>query len=257
MADILPALAALRRAGSTLLDAVLPPRCLACGITIGRGGSICADCWRELAFISAPICACCGYPFEYAVDEPAFCGACLQGRPAFDRARAVLCYDDLSRPLVLGFKYGDRTNNAPAFGTLMARAGAELLADADWLVPVPLHWRRLWARRYNQAALLAHAVERASGVPVMVDALKRRKATAPLGHMSPAARRRGLRGAFALRPERRDALAGRRVVLIDDVLTTGATAEACARVLKRRGVASVDLLVLARVVRSGTAWEGR
>lgn len=247
----------LRRAGGIALDALLPPRCLSCGVAVDRQGTICAGCWSELAFLSEPMCAACGYPFEYELGPGTLCGACAHTLPAFDRARAVLGYDEISRGLVLGLKHGDRTHEAPAFGALLARAGTELLREADLIVPVPLHWRRLFARRYNQSALLAQAVGKASGVPVAVDALVRRRATPSLGHMSPSARRRALRGAFAVRAQRRDAVRGRRIVLIDDVLTTGATGEACARVLKRAGAASVDLLVFARVVRRGQRWDGR
>jgi ComF family protein len=256
MADASHLFGLVRRAGGIALDALLPPRCLSCGVAVDRQGTICASCWSELAFLSAPICAACGYPFEYDLGPETLCGACAHTLPAFDRARAVLCYDEMSRGLVLGLKHGDRTHEAPAFGMLMARAGAELLRDADAIVPVPLHWRRLFARRYNQSALLAQAVNKTSGVPVMVDALVRRRATPSLGHMSPSARRRALRGAFAVKPVRRAAVRGQRIVLIDDVLTTGATGEACARVLKRAGAETVDLLVFARVVRRGQRWDG-
>ncbi|MHA1536678.1 MAG: double zinc ribbon domain-containing protein [Alphaproteobacteria bacterium] len=246
----------LRRAGGVVLDVLLPPRCLSCGVVVDRQGTICPGCWSELAFLSEPLCACCGYPFAFDPGPEAECGACAQGRPAFGRARAVLAYDDLSRGLVLGLKHGDRTHLAPALGVLMARAGAELLGHGEIIVPVPLHRRRLWRRRYNQASLLALAVGRAGGLPMAPDALVRRKPTASLGHMSPSARRRALRGAFAVPKNRRQQIIGKRVILVDDVLTTGATAEACARCLKRAGAATVELLVFARVVRGSQPWEG-
>ncbi|MFQ5765485.1 MAG: ComF family protein, partial [Rhodospirillales bacterium] len=146
-------------------------------------------------------------------------------------------------------KHGDRTDTAPALGRWMARAGAALLADADAIAPVPLHWTRLFQRRYNQAALLAHVVGRETGLEVIPDLLQRRRRTAPLGRKGPAARRRMLRGAFRVHPARRRTLAGRRVLLVDDVLTTGTTAAACARVLLAGGAAAADVLTLARVVR--------
>jgi ComF family protein len=175
----------------------------------------------------------------------------LRDRPDFDRARAVFKYDDSSRGLVLGFKHGDRIHGAPAYGRWLRRAGAELLADADLLIPVPLHWTRLFARRYNQAALLAHAIRAAGGPSVAPDWLLRRRRTPSQGHRNRTGRAENVRGAFALRRGR--SVAGRRIVLIDDVFTSGATVGECARVLRRAGAARVDVLTLARVVRSGAA----
>lgn len=240
---------ALRRAGARALDAVLPPRCLRCGVTVDGVGALCPDCWSQMAFLGAPHCACCGYPFEFEMAPGALCAACMRERPAFDRARAVLRYDEASRDLVLAFKHADRTDGAPAYGRWLARAGAELLPEVDLIAAVPLHWSRLFARRYNQAALLALALGRATGLPAVPDLLARGRRTPSQGRLSAAARARNVAGAFTVRPRRRAALAGRRVLLVDDVLTTGATAEACARVLRRAGAAAVDVLTLARVVR--------
>jgi predicted amidophosphoribosyltransferase len=166
--------------------------------------------------------------------EGALCGACARDRPPYGRARAVLRYDDASKAVVLGFKHGDRTDGAPAYGRWLLRAGAELIAEAELIVPVPLHWLRLFARRYNQAALLALALARLSGVAAAPDLLVRRRATPSQGRLSAGARRR-IAGAFAVRRAPRPA-ADRRVLLVDDVLTTGATAEAWSRALPgRRG----------------------
>jgi len=231
------------------IDVLLPPLCIGCGIEVDAPGRLCAACWERAAFLAPPWCARCGFPFEVDPGPDALCGACTREPPDFDRARAVLRYDDGSRPLVLGLKHGDRTEWAPAFGGWMARAGAELLAEAEMVAPVPLHWTRLAQRRFNQSALLARAIGRASGVAVVPDLLVRRKRTASQGGLTRIQRRDNVRGAFVVRPARREALRGRRVVLVDDVLTTGATATMCARTLHRAGAAGVDVLVLARVVR--------
>jgi ComF family protein len=210
-------------------------------------GTLCAGCWRTITFLGAPCCACCGLPFDFDLGAAAQCGACTREPPPFRRARAALRYDEQSRRLVLAFKHGDRLHLAPPFGMWMRRAGAELLAEADLLVPVPLHWTRLFARRYNQAALLAHAIHAAGGPTVGADVLLRRRRTPSQGKRNRAARERNVRGAFAVKPGRD--VRGKRIVLIDDVLTTGATVGECAKALRRAGAREVDVLTLARTVR--------
>jgi len=223
----------LLRIGRAVVDGVLPPRCLACGETIEEPDALCGRCWGGITFFTAPWCVVCGLPFAHPMGADALCGACARQQPSWDRARAVFRYDKNSRRLVLGMKHGDRTH----------------LAGADLLVPVPLHWARLFQRRYNQAALLAQAVRSAGGPPVAADWLARRRRTPAQGHLGPAARERNVRGAFAMRAGR--SVAGKRVVIIDDVMTTGATVEECARVLKRAGAVSVGVLTLARALRIG------
>lgn len=238
----------LRRSALAALDLLLPPRCLACGVTVPTPGAVCAGCWRDLRFISSPMCAVCGFPFDFDLGAGALCGECTRRTPPFHRARAVLLYNDGSRELVIAFKHRDRTDAAPAYGAWMARAGAELLDDADLLIPVPLHRVRLIQRRFNQSALLAHALADRTGVACAPDALIRIRATPSQGRLSRAARERNVQGAFKVRPAAD--VVGRRIVLVDDVLTTGATASACARTLLRAGANSVDVLTLARVVRA-------
>jgi ComF family protein len=241
--------ATFRAIGRTALDAVLPARCLACAAVVGAAGGVCGDCWGQLAFLAAPLCRRCGYPFEHDLGAEAVCAACVAFAPAYDRARAALRYDEASRGLILQFKHADRTDAARAFGRWLARAGGELLTQAQVIVPVPLHWTRLFQRRYNQSALLALALAYETGLPAATLALVRRRRTPSQGHLSPTARWRNVASAFAVPARRRSELAGRRVLLVDDVLTTGATVEACAKTLLAAGAAGVDVLTLARVVR--------
>lgn len=230
------------------VDAVLPPLCLSCGALVGEPGALCPDCWERVGFLGSPCCAACGHPFEFDAGPGACCGPCVAEAPPWRRARAVFRYDEHSKPLVLRFKHGDRLEGAPAFARWMARAGAELIADADVIVPVPLHPWRLLSRRYNQAAVLALALGRAAGRTVEPDLLVRLRRTATQGHMNRDERRRNVRGAFAVRDVQRARIAGRSVLLVDDVLTTGATVGECARVLIGAGAAAVDVLTLGRVV---------
>ncbi|MCC7271835.1 MAG: ComF family protein [Alphaproteobacteria bacterium] len=239
------------RAARTLLDVVLPPRCLACGTIVGDPGALCPECWAGVGFIAPPCCTRCGLPFAFDSGAGVECGECLRRPPAFDRARAVFRYDDASRPLILGFKHGDRTHAAPAFGAWLARAAGPLAAEAEVVVPVPLHRLRLLRRHYNQAALLALALGRRIRVPVVPDALVRKRATPSQGGLRRLGRFRNVAGAFAVPPRRRRHVDGRRVLLVDDVLTTGATVEACARALRAAGARAVDVVTLARVVRAG------
>lgn len=247
----------MRSAGRLALDLALPPRCLGCGAEVGADVGLCARCWRGLSFIAAPLCDRCGRPFDFADASMLVCGACIAAPPLFARARTVVAYDEASKGMILAFKHADRTDAAPTFAAptfaaWMARAGAELLDAADLIAPVPLHRWRLWARRYNQSALIAHALGRITGRAVVPDLLARRRRTPTQGGLSRAGRRRNVEGAFAVPPSHRDGLAGRRVLLIDDVMTTGATVGECTRVLLRAGAAAVDVLTLARVVRAET-----
>jgi ComF family protein len=236
-----------------ILDAVLPPLCLGCNEIVSSPGALCAACWQGFSFISAPHCARCGYPFAEDLGADALCAGCLARPPRYHRARAALVYDAQSRRLVLPFKHGDRTDIARACGRWMARAGAELLASTDLVAPVPLHWRRLLARRYNQALLLARVVVRDApsgrGLRLAPDLLRRRRWTGSQSGLGAKERRSNVGQAFDVHPRWATAVDGRNILLVDDVMTTGATVEACARVLERAGARRVDVLTLARVVR--------
>lgn len=216
---------------------------------MSRPGQFCAACFRATVFITAPYCARCGVPFGNAGQGGLhqLCPVCEADPPRFGQARAALRYDRQGRRLILPFKHADRPELAAILAPMMARAGAALLARAELLVPVPLHRLRLFRRRYNQAALLAQVLSRLSRVPASVDALQRRRATDSLGEKSAAERAETVRDAFAMRPSRSALVAGRQVLLIDDVMTSGATANACADTLLAAGASRVDVLVAARV----------
>jgi ComF family protein len=226
---------------------VLPQTCLACDTPVAADGQFCLPCFRRAGFISEPCCRCCGVPlpFAAAADAAGLCGRCAAAPPAFAQARAALVYDETAQKLILPFKYGDRTELARGLARLMLRPGAKMLAAADGLVPVPLHVSRLRQRRYNQAALLAGRLARLTGLPCAPDGLVRGRATAPLARMGLAARQEEMRDAIAVRPD--FAAAGRALVLVDDVMTSGTTADACARALLAAGAKRVDVLTAARV----------
>lgn len=246
--------ARLRHSGLAVLDLVLPPRCLACGDLVEAQGRLCAECWSEIAFLYGRQCRACGLPLPDVSAEAPICGRCANEPPVFDRARAALRYDGVARRLVLRFKHGDRLDGTATFAGWMAKAGADLLAAADLVIPVPLHRWRLVKRSYNQSALLARAIGKAAGKPVLVDGLVKLRATRSQQRLDALERRRNLRAAdFALGPRAADVVPDRRVLLIDDVLTTGSTATACARCLLAGGARGVDLLTLARVVRDPEA----
>jgi len=231
------------------LDVTLPPLCPTCRDLV-TGNGLCPTCWGKLAFIAPPYCPRLGIPFVYDPGPGTLSMQAIADPPAYQRARAAVRYDDVARKLVHAFKYGDRLDLAPLVGRWMARAGHELL-DADALVPVPLHWRRLWTRRFNQSAALAEQISVISGVKVAHSVLRRVKATAQQVGLSRSERATNVQGAFRVPAAAKGEVAGRRLVLIDDVLTSGATADACARALLRAGAAQVDVLVLARVVDDG------
>jgi ComF family protein len=239
----------LRQASHGLLDLLLPSQCICCDALVETQGQLCATCFGQTNFVTEPYCTRCGVPFATAAlsDAAGNCPACADAPPVFRRARAALRYDPQGRQLILPLKHADRPELATVLAPHMARAGAELLRDADLLVPVPLHRLRLFQRKYNQAALLATAIARVTGIPGLPDALVRHRPTASLDGKSAADRALEVRDAFAIRPTRSAALAGRAVVLVDDVMTSGATANACAATLLGAGARSVDVLVAARV----------
>ena len=237
----------VRTALREMVAFALPPRCPGCGTVVGEDHSFCLDCWRSLDFLGGPACGQCGEPIELAYHEDARSGACLADPPPFDRARAAVAYGPIARALALKLKYGRRPGIALTMARPMRRVGAAMLEDA-LVVPVPLHRWRIWSRGYNQAALIARALARGTS-DLALDLVERPKRTRPLRGLGRLARERTVQGAFRINPAWKDKVKGRRVVLIDDVYTTGATAKGCARILKRAGAKEVNLLCWARVVR--------
>ncbi len=236
----------VRAALNAALDLALPRLCAACREPV-TGPGLCPACWSKLSFITRPYCERLGIPFMYDPGPGILSMEALADPPAYRRARAAVRFDDISRALVHALKYGDRLDLAPMMGRWISHAGRELLAEADALVPVPLHWRRLWTRRFNQSAMLAAAISTASGVPVVTTALKRVKATVQQVGLTRPQRAANVQGAFRVPDEGKPAVVSRRLVLVDDVLTSGATIDGCARALLRAGAANVDVLVFARV----------
>jgi ComF family protein len=238
------------RAARALLDLLFPPLCMGCRKRVSEPHALCAACWIAISFIAPPVCSKCGNPFDVDPGTETICGYCHLHPHDFERARSLFRYDDVSKALILGLKHGDRLDHLPGLGRWLARAGGELLRDADVIVPVPLHRWRLWKRRFNQSALLAEHLARQSGKPHRPLALIRSRHTPSQGEMPSAkARRRNVLRAFKVPPARIAEIRGRKVLLIDDVFTTGATLDACARALKRAGAARVDVLTVSRVVR--------
>lgn len=230
-------------------DIIFPPRCPSCHAYVQADGNFCSICFSKLRMIDAPLCACCGIPFVVAVEAETRCPTCLDSPPDFDVARAALVYDGISAPLVTALKFHDQWAGLERYTQMMLRLGRPLLEGADMLIPVPLHWRRLLRRKFNQSALLAYSISDQSGVPCMPDLLERVQYTKPQMRLDRAARLKNVKRAFAVASEAEALLAGKTVVLVDDVVTTGATANACARALKKAGAREVRVLALARTVK--------
>lgn len=240
-----------RRVGAEVLDLVLPPRCLRCGQVVAGADGLCGECWRQTRLIDEPLCNRCGHPLAHAMGGAAFCAACERQKLPVDRARAALVYDTVGRDLVLSFKHGGRIDGVRLLARWLAEAGRPLLAEADLVVPVPLHRWRMLGRGFNQSAMLAQRLPLRPGARCVLDLLVKRRATRSQQGLGGKARAANVTAdAFALRPGG-PPVTGLRVLLVDDVLTTGSTLAACAAVLRQAGAVGVDGLTLARVVRDG------
>lgn len=237
-------LALLRRAAAAI-DLLLPPRCAGCGQVVARAMTLCGDCWARLPVLGDPCCQACAAPLPPYAAASMRCGGCLADPPPWVAARAPFLYDGLARELVLALKHGGREHLAAPMAAAMARRAADWLGDDALAVAVPLHRTRLARRGFNQALWLARAL----GVPAPPDLLIRKRDTGSTRGLTRAGRLRAVTGAFDVPPARRAAVRGRNVVLVDDVMTSGATARACVAALRRAGVAEVRVLVYARVAR--------
>ena len=234
------------------VDFIMPPRCIVTGDIVDAQGMISPAAWGALNFISDPQCHRCGFPFDFddgQAREGNICAACMKEPPVFNKARSALVYDDASRNVILSFKHADQTLSVPSFIPWLNRAGSEVLASADYLVPVPLHRWRLLRRRFNQSGLIAQYLSRDTKIPALLDCLSRTRATVTQGHLHADQRKKNVKNAFAVHPKHIDRIKNKHLVLIDDVYTTGSTVSECAKVLLKAGAASVNILTLARVVR--------
>lgn len=248
MVFLQPVKTAMRWSGEQLLDSLFPPRCFACGELSGAPHSLCAACWGEMDFISDPVCDCCGVPFPHSMGDAALCMPCLTSPPPYTRARSVFLYTDESRALITGYKYHDRTQATPMFATWLQRAVLPHGQEFDVIVPVPLHLTRLLQRRYNQAALLARALSKSSGHPFLPRALERTRRTPAQAGLNREERLQNVQDAFAVPHRQKNTIEGKNVLLVDDVMTTGATLNACTQALLKGGAQSVFVLTLARTL---------
>ncbi|MGE0769490.1 MAG: ComF family protein [Hyphomicrobiaceae bacterium] len=240
-------LAGVRMLAAAVADFIVPPSCLACRAPLAMHHSLCGPCWREVMFIRPPVCDRLGIPLPFDTGEPALSAAAIADPPVVDRLRAVAGYSGTMRLLVHRYKYSDRQDVRRLLARWLTEAAQPLLDGADLVVPVPLHRWRLLRRTFNQSAILARDLGRATGVPVDPFVLSRVRSTRSQVGLARAQRRRNVAGAFAIGRGRRDKVRGRSILLVDDVATTGATLDACARVLRAAGAVRVDAVVLARV----------
>lgn len=230
-------------------DIAFPPRCPSCRGDVAADGNFCQACYEKLHMIAAPMCAACGIPFVVAMGDEAQCPTCLESPPEYAVARAVMVYDAVSAPLVTALKFHDQWASTGRMAQMMVAAGHALLEGADMLVPVPLHWRRLATRKFNQSAVLAYGISTHTGIACMPHVLARIRRTRPQMRLDRATRKRNVARAFAVPEVAQREIRGKVVVLVDDVITTGATAEACAKALMQAGAKEVRVLALARTVR--------
>jgi ComF family protein len=239
-----------------LVDLVVPAQCLICEALCEQPGGCCGSCWRKIRFISRPFCEITGAPFSTAMGDGVVSASAISDPPPYERCRSAVIYDENIKSLVIGLKYSDRSDLAPWMAKWMVTAGQELFADKPMVVPVPLHRFRLFQRRFNQAAELARYICNSTGLEFRPVILQRSRKTNQQVGLSGQQRERNVRGAFRVPPNKKMELTGRRVLLIDDVYTSGATVKAATRALIRAGAYAVDVLTFARVESPGQDYQG-
>jgi ComF family protein len=228
------------------LQILFPPKCMSCDIYVSKMGSICGECFMQMKILSAPECSSCGEPFAYDVSygEAVHCDICLTHQPQFNCAKALWAYDDLSSKIIKRFKFADKSELAPYLAALLKMRGVDLINKSDLIAPVPLHAKRLRLRRYNQAAMLCKYL--GFNNKIAINLLQRTKHTKPQTDLPFAKRQENVQGVFALNPQYKQLIAGKNILLIDDVLTTGATVNACAKLLKENGANEVYVLTVTK-----------
>lgn len=230
-----------------ILNLFLPPRCALCKKLVQTNHGLCPDCFKQIHFIEEPLCPVCGTPLEYENKYNCLCANCLNRKPIYTQARSAFVYDSFSRNLILPFKHADKTELAPFLEQLLWRVGKDFITHSDYIIPVPLHWKRLLKRKYNQAGVLAYRLAKRGKKKYLPAALIRVKETVSQGHLGPAQRKKNVKAAFKVSPK--IDLTGKRILLVDDVRTTGATVNACTKVLRQAGASQVYVLTLAMVIK--------
>lgn len=239
----------IKSIGKSLLQAILPHQCMSCQEVVEEGQGLCPACWGKMHFITPPFCDVTGLPLDGMNETNAPVSLLFDTPPSYRKARSCFAYDEASRGIVLRYKHADYTHLTPALSALLLRAGEDILKHTDLLIPVPLHPIRLLKRQYNQAALLAEGVSKLTRIPWEGDILRRTRQTQSQGHKKKAEREENVKKAFGLNPRFKTHILRKRVCLVDDVMTSGATVQECAQVLLKGGVKDVYVLTLARVLK--------
>jgi len=228
------------------LDTIFPPRCFSCNETSGTSGALCFSCWNDINFITNNSCKVCDIPFEHEIERGTICGACITDGNNFNKAKAVFIYDDASKKLITRFKYGDKTYPAKSFAKWMANRGEELINEADIICPVPLHAARMFIRKYNQSALLSNLIAKNKPIRNIPDLMIRTINNPPQAAFSQKERHKNVKNIFAVKNRYTEIVKDSKILLIDDVITTGSTVNECAKALKTAGAKKVFILALAR-----------